>query len=229
MRVAYCFSGYLRRFWDNPTLLEHVLRRAPGDLFVHTWDTLNYAGSTWHGDSGLALVPVDADVVEMLTGQYGTFARLVVEHPPAFPAALMPVIQARYSCWRSNRLKAEREQELGARYDLVLNLRFDLVVHDPFDFPETIGSGVMHCLANRNCVMQGLCCDILNFGSSPTMDAVVAIYEAMTSGKVPVEADANSGERYLTKWCTQRGIPFRYVAARCSLQRTDASLLELPV
>jgi hypothetical protein len=115
MRVAYCFSGYLRRFWDNPTLLEHVLRRAPGDLFVHTWDTLNYAGSTWHGDNGLALVPVDAEVLDVLSGQYGTFARLVLEHPPAFPAPLMPVIQARYSCWRSNRLKAEREQELGAR------------------------------------------------------------------------------------------------------------------
>jgi hypothetical protein len=87
----------------------------------------------------------------------------------------------------------------------------------------------MHCLANRNCVTQSLFCDILNFGSSQTMDAVVAIYEAMSTGMVAVEADANSGERYLTKWCTQQGIPFRYAAARCSLQRTDASLLELPV
>jgi hypothetical protein len=227
MKIAYCFSGYLRRFWTNPTLVENVIKRAPGDLFVHTWNTLNYGGATWHGDTGLSNMAVDDVVLSFLRQQYGTPARLVVEAPPAFPPELMPVIQARYSVWRANALKAEVERERGFTYDLVVNLRFDLLVHEPFTLP-TKGLDTLRCLANANCVSQGLCCDILDFGSSPVMDVVADLYGAIRDGIV-TEPNTSSGERFLTKWCAMNALPFTYVSVRSSILRSDGSLLDIPL
>jgi len=223
MKIAYCFSGYLRRFWDNSSLQTNIIRRAPGDLFVHTWDTLNYAGPTWHGDVGLASTRIDARILQKLAEQYGPFAKLVVERAPEFPAHLMPTIQGRYSCWRANQFKCEHEMQQGFCYDIVVNLRFDLVVHEPFDFPKAIERGALYCLENNNCIAQGLCCDILNFGCSRTMDIVNELYEAIVT-----QATALSGERFLTQWCAQRQIPFRAVATRCSLLRSNGSLMAIP-
>ena len=228
MRIAYCFSGYLRRFWDNPTLLEHIINRAPGDLFVHTWATLNYAGPTWHGDSGLSTFPVDDCVIEKLQRQYGKPLQLEVEHPPQFPEHLMPVAQARYSSMKANDMKSIQERKAGAKYDVTLNLRFDLTLHEPFSFPDLIESDVLYCLANQNCVSQKLCCDILNFGSSQTMDKINSIFNGLMAGKV-TETSGSYGERLLTKWCEFNRIPFRYIAVRSSILRSDGSLLEIPV
>jgi len=227
MKIAYCFSGYLRRFWTNPTLVQHVIGRAPGDLFIHTWNTLNYAGATWHGDTGLSNMAVDDVVLSFLRQQYGKATRLVVEAPPAFAPELMPVIQARYSAWRANGLKSEVERERRFTYDLVVNLRFDLLVHEPFTLPRK-GLDRLHCLGNANCVSQALCCDILNFGSSSVMDVVADLYGAIRDGDV-IEANTNSGERFLTRWCAVNGVPFTYVSVPSSILRSDNSRLEIPL
>ena len=227
MKIAYCFSGYMRRFWTNPTLVQNVIGRAPGDLFIHTWNTLNYGGATWHGDTGLSNMAVDDVVLSFLRQQYGPATRLMVEAPPAFPPELMPVIQARYSTWRANALKTEVERERRFTYDLVVNLRFDLLVHEPFTFPRA-NLDRLHGLSNANCVSQGLCCDILNFGSSRVMDVVAELYTAIRDGVV-MEPNANSGERFLTKWCAANNVPFTYTTVRSSIVRTDGSLLEIPL
>lgn len=227
MRIAYCFSGHLRRFWDNRSLQEQVIGRAPGDLFVHTWNTLNSGGVSWHGDTNLAAIPVDAEKLHTLQEQFGPFAKIVVDPPPQLPGHLMPTVQSRCSFWRANSFKCDREKELGIRYDVVVNLRFDLMVHEPFAFPKAIEPGVLYCLNNRNCVDHRLCCDILNFGSSRTMDLVSEIFQAMCAGRVTAPT-AFSGERFLTTWCAQQHIPFRYWPACCSLLRPNGSLLTIP-
>jgi len=170
---------------------------------------------------------IDSGTLQKLAEQYGPLAKLVVEPAPEFPAHLMPTIQGRYSCWRANQFKCERERQQGFCYDIVLNLRFDLVVHKPFDFPEVIERDVLYCLENGNCIAQGLCCDILNFGCSRTMDVVNGLYEGMSDGRV-TQANALSGESFLTQWCTQRQVPFRAVAAHCSILRSDGSLMAIP-
>ena len=228
MKIAYCFSGYMRRFWDNPTIMAHIIGPTPGDLFVHTWDALNFNGATWHGDQGLSDIAVDANLVALLHNRFGTPAGLAVEKPPQFPPHLMPAIQARYSCWRANELKSKFERKHRFRYDLVVNMRFDLYLHEPVRFSERIDAGELYGLGHTNCVKQRLCSDILNVGSSAVMDVVNELYAAIRDGVVS-EANTLGGERLLTKWCALQGIPFRYLQARCSLMRTNGVLQELPL
>lgn len=51
MKIAYLFVGHSRT-WDKcyQNFFDHIYNFAPGDIYIHTWDTVNtFHGSHWNG------------------------------------------------------------------------------------------------------------------------------------------------------------------------------------
>lgn len=215
MRIAYCFAGYLRTFNHHQTLLANLINHYPGDVFVHTWDKLNYGKTdTWHRDtSGFDLKVTRADL-DWIYKHYQPIS-MIIENDESFPhqnSFYSPMPMAKYGIYKSVELKRKYEQENGFVYDWVFILRFDLLLLKKFEMPKD--NSILYykyCDWRKDHPRHMM--DILNFSSSQNIDKMAELYQFILSNEQ--ERWKFSPEEFLYEWIDRNKISIAPIMNSC--------------
>lgn len=154
MKIAICFSGHLRKFFDGPevqTFKQNIdLLKSQGhtvDLFFSIWDTYNTKTNCHGGEEN----PIDSSVLSQLDitileiQNYASMKeqfKLRNFHPTIEPE-IDGIISADgilhntpmfYKIYRANLLKTLHETKHNFTYDVVVRYRANISLIDPLNF-----------------------------------------------------------------------------------------------
>jgi hypothetical protein len=166
MRVAICYSGLVRNFWDcidsHKKLILDILKP---DVFIHTWSKIGSNQSPhWYNHSynlnqhiheiGLQQ-ELDVDQIENLYNP----TKIIIENPDIkhfydkFYCDTNPNffnnVMMHYGIDCANRLKKQYEQTHNFKYDIVIRCRFDLYF-ESIVFDDIINHNTIYLAPNEN-------------------------------------------------------------------------------
>lgn len=227
MRIAYCFAGYLRTYDKNLTLFANMLNYYPGDVFVHTWDKLNYGhDDTWHRDTTKSNVRLGGGDVDWIYRHYKPID-LIIENDENFPyknSYYSPMPMSKYSIYKSVELKRKYEMRMGFIYDWVFVMRFDLVLFNTFKLPAD--NSILYYLWNYRAVdNKAHLMDILNFSCSKNIDLLADLYPYILSKEE--DKLKHSPEEFLYEWISQHPIKTQSVKYDMALLRLNGELFHI--
>lgn len=144
MKIAVLLYGHLRDFEKcADSLYENLLSRYEGDVFIHTWDTLDHNSKSWH-EQRVEAARVDEDLVRAKYHPKG----LIIEHqekyekeeiisnldylPGTEVSSAIPYYMF-YSMNKANQIRKAYEKENSLTYDYVFITRPDVRLKKPFD------------------------------------------------------------------------------------------------
>ncbi len=150
-RLAIQFSGHLRTFDKTyKSFYENVIlpNKNAGyeiDVFMHTWDELEYTAEQWHNKDfpelrGKKLTKEQVDFVEKnynpvkweYTPQIDTGDNTVFPEFTGGCTAYQSMVNVWYTKYRVNELRLEYEKQNNITYDYVINTRADIYYKTPF-------------------------------------------------------------------------------------------------
>ncbi len=187
MKIAYCFSGHLRTFNRNPSLLKYLLGPNPGDVFVHTYKMRN-GGPRWHRDNSGDDVEVTPDDIGHIEKKYRPVALLIDEKQCGADHLVAEHARMgfRHSICRSNTLRVDHEESTETKYDVVFSARFDLLLQEPFVFPDKIDPETVYGSYNKNMEEKGYDGEVFTYASPDVMTAMtIPAIPAIVADKVP--------------------------------------------
>ena len=165
LRIAYCFSGHLRTFERTvASFQQNLLAIAPGDVFMHTWDTLGGIGRThWGGDPDDHVTQyLSQETCSLVASLYNPVSFEIESHSLATrmvsprydasnPSSLSEFIYLMwYGMLRADQLRREYEKLYAFRYDRVVRLRPDLVFDTQLNIEQLLDPDVLYFPRNDN-------------------------------------------------------------------------------
>jgi hypothetical protein len=143
MRVALCLSGHLRSLKDNfPNYHEHLLSNPEYkiDIFIHTWDKLNYLGGGVLPAWGAAREIVDLykpkEILFDRDIQFRVTEKMKNQNPNM--RNINGVLGMFYKIKAVNDLKSAYEKSMGFRYDCVIRSRPDIKLRGKVDLNQNM-------------------------------------------------------------------------------------------
>lgn len=170
MRVALCYSGLTRNFWDCiESHRIHIFNKLNPDIFIHTWSKIGSNKSPhWYTDRYnfeehtkeiIAQENLNVDfiireykpkkiVVEYPNIEYFYNTFFCQENPNFFNNVMM-----HYGINYANSLKTDYEKINNFKYDLVIRCRFDLFFENIIfegTFIDGLKNGTIYLAPNEN-------------------------------------------------------------------------------
>lgn len=136
MKMALCFSGYLRDFertfssWD-----DNFLRLYDVDVFFDIWDMVNFDGNVRSADKIAALYDLYRPRAIRMERKISDFGKNIrpAHTRQATRGDINNPISMFYKIAQCNRLC----KTVGVKYDLVFRARTDLMLHFPFEISSS--------------------------------------------------------------------------------------------
>lgn len=177
MNIAYCFSGHLRTFRLNCSLSENLIRKNPGDIFIHTFRKRNNPGPQWHNDRSGSDDDITDDDIKFIENEYGKPKKIVIDERPC-GASYMPEgcenMGYRFSLNMSKNLMLEHSSDNNKNYDIVFMSRFDLAIMEPFCFPEKTDKCTVYGSYNLNQIRRGNDSEVFWYGSPDVINEMLS-------------------------------------------------------
>lgn len=224
-KIAVCFFGHLRTYKKcAPYLKKNLLNYYDADLFIHTWDQLDYDHKSWHGSAKVKGKTYERRLIET----YGKFKKILIEkqvledlgsHNNHFISGMKCAYLTRY---KSCKLAQEYAEQNNIKYDYVLLIRPDLMVKVPVIIEDLISDDIKNIDNTVFCVMTcfvgsvRVCTDIFFLAKSDVMfkfmDATDYAIEQLIIDKWRHEdpENFNSPEDFIYFQAQKTGIDFAY-------------------
>jgi hypothetical protein len=220
MRVAICFSGHLRNFFNNSVnLLKDKIQNFEKqqnkvDLFFSIWDTYEPYNS-WSNTEiksnkidvsqieKLNPISYEIEVYDDIKSQflYSNFnSNIKIENEKLMSEGILHSTPMYYKIMKANSLKSLYEATYNFKYDVVIRYRANIDFEKDLDFNHlkyniiyNRASGY-NCYDNRNC----MCDDIFAYGQSDIMNKYSDVYNNLS---MIYKKYGNTGpERILYDW-----------------------------
>lgn len=189
MRVALCLSGQSRCVEPNyPNIQRAILGVAAVDVFIHTWDSIDYINQDPQAANPEKAVELYRPKLYQVEPQI-KFSQHDFEYITDFQDRIGWMFQRVksmfYSIREANRLKSDYEIAQGFRYDCVIRCRMDSICPEPFD-SKIMKPGTLfvhsYPFARPPAFPEVCYGDQLAFGDSAIMDIYSAAYEHIAEG-----------------------------------------------
>lgn len=176
MKIAYVFTGHLRTFRQNSSIVPMLLERHPGDVFLQTFSTRNFDGNKWHRDHAGAGELVTQDDLDWLSSTYPGVVVASVTTATSGADLLAPEhagMGFRVARELGCQVRREYENATGKQYDLVFLARYDLGFREPVTLPDQVDPYTLYGGYNANQERQGNDGEVFVYGSPHVIDSVM--------------------------------------------------------
>ncbi len=232
-RVAYTFYGHARTFRDNVSLLPNLIRRYPGDIFIHIYPMrdLGPHQQAWHSDrSGEDDRLTDGDLA-WIRQTYPNIVSFVVD-PKDYSTEYIPPFAQKFGGRHSGACVQAQRREYEAlkrfKYDIVFRMRFDLVLEEPFVLPAKIDDNTLYGAYNLTAIENGVDDDLFNYGSGRVIDGVFGVAIPPEEERL-IPGYGFQGEALVTSIRKRAGFSYAsHAPIKCGLLRSTG-LLEIRI
>lgn len=179
MKLAYLFHGHSRT-WDRcyQSFFNNLYSVAPGDIFIHTWDTVNaITGSHWNGWNDLQGEHLELSKKKIdatgISQAYQPKCLIIDQHPEVdiswceFSDVTTKANYAVKHMLYSSRKAFEVAKEYD-EYDVYFDLRMDIYFDSGLDINELFSGKLM--------TAKGMNTDLFMFGNKSLMDTKTGYY-----------------------------------------------------
>ena len=244
MKVAYCFSGHLRTFDKTyEKISKNILKILPGDIFIHTWDTLgnNSTKAWWSGDEKYGQ-KIDEKTIDELNRLYHPVKTSIEEQSKLlkhekllkhdfteFNASRQGEFQNLFSMWysihSSNKLRLEYEKQNHIKYDIVFRMRFDILPLSIIDLNQIEDFSSLYVVRNDNSYLVNAISDLFAYSSPEIMNKYCELYNHLEEFFLIPNIGSDGG---FTKYIKHCKINVKPSNLKISLLRINGEILEVP-
>lgn len=238
MKVAYCFSGHLRTFDKTyEKISKYILKIFPGDIFIHTWDTLgnNSTKTWWSGDEKYGQ-KIDDKIIDEVNRLYDPVKISIEEQSKLLKHDFTKYNSSRkgefqntfsmwYSIYSSNKLRLEYEKQNHIKYDVVFRMRFDMLPLNTIDLNQVEDFSSLYVNKNDNCYLVNAISDIFAYSSPEIMNKYCELYNHLEEFYLIPNLGNEIG---FTKYIKHCKINVKPSNLKISLLRINGEHLEVP-
>lgn len=196
-RVAVICYGHLRSFlFCMPETLKWASQFGTVDIYIHTWDKLNY--DSRFDRSLLSL----EDLVRAVCAGYNLVSLAIDTQPEnvsSAPANILhnPWYFMYYSMWVANSLKKKMENDLLQRYALCVKIRPDIFIHSKMSMVPLGGKEYFFTASGEKHS------DIVAITKSRSMDLICSFLGQLTDETSQAETQARHYEFISNSLCLE--------------------------
>ena len=238
MKVAYCFSGHLRTFDKTyEKISKYILKIFPGDIFIHTWDTLgnNSTKTWWSGDEKYGQ-KIDDKIIDEVNRLYDPVkisieeqSKLLKHDFTKYNSSRKGEFQNTFSMWHSiyssNKLRLEYEKQNHIKYDVVFRMRFDMLPLNTIDLNQVEDFSSLYVNKNDNCYLVNAISDIFAYSSPEIMNKYCELYKHLEEFYLIPNLGNEIG---FTKYIKHCKINVKPSNLKMSLLRINGEIVEVP-
>ena len=238
MKVAYCFSGLLRTFDKTyEKISKNILKILPGDIFIHTWDTLgnNSTKTWWSGDEKYGQ-KIENKIIDEVNRLYDPAKILIEEQSKLLKHDYTEYNSSRkgefqntfsmwYSIYSSNKLRLEYEKQNHIKYDVVFRMRFDMLPLNTIDLNQVEDFSSLYVGKNDNCYLVNAISDIFAYSSPEIMNKYCELYNNLKEFYLIPNLGSEIG---FTKYIKHCKINVKPSNLNMSLLRINGEIIDVP-
>ena len=238
MKVAYCFSGHLRTFDKTyEKISKNILKILPGDIFIHTWDTLgnNSTKTWWSGDEKYGQ-KIENKIIDEVNRLYDP-AKISIEEQSKllkhdyteYNSSRKSEFQNTFSMWHSiyssNKLRLDYEKQNHIKYDVVFRMRFDMLPLSIIDLNQIKDFSSLYVGKNDNCYSVNAISDIFAYSSPEIMNKYCELYNNLEEFYLIPNLGSEIG---FTKYIKHCKINVKPSSLNMSLLRINGEIIDVP-
>lgn len=223
MKIAYCFCGHMRT-WEKcvSAWRDNVFSRAPGDIFIHTWNTRTQPHGSWWNPGGSPHEPLSRQEIQRILETYKPTGYLI--EPTMAPAKMPSDIPSRGLFFDTVRIAYESNKRAYAQakahgpYDRYFMLRPDIRFTSPLDPSELLYES-LHLSRHDDLLRQGWLYDLFWIGPGDLVESTQRWGSEIGCAKLKTHYQ----EEGFTDFIRREKIPVRLSSLRYEIVRPRLS------
>ncbi len=225
LKIAYCFGGHVRTFEQCfPTFQKHIFSKAPGDIFIHTWNELTSMTPSWWNKEPRKKQPLPREKVLEL---YKPKSYIIEESRAILPIPCPDPWVSKYGHAAKHSyesaLKTFNLAKSHGPYDMYFLIRFDLSWQSDLDMKEMQDTKYLYMNKFTYLNKQGAYSDIFSFGNKENTEKRLNWYWYIDQNYY-LKANSISHEYEMSNYYKKEKLPIKISQLKYGLQRDTGHL-----